>query len=85
MGDTDNINSKGERTRLGNVAGNNHQISDETGETKLNMMHTRRVTITIKQETDGPDTGRHEKQAQMRLTTQKEDREETEKRLRRQE
>lgn len=48
-------------------------------------MHTGRVTITIKQETDGPDTGRHEKQAQMRLTTQKEDREETEKRLRRQE
>lgn len=48
-------------------------------------MHTERVTITIKQEIDGPDTGRHEKQAQMRLTTQKEDREETEKRLRRQE
>lgn len=42
-----------EKKHLGSTAGHNL--------TQLNMMHAGQVTIRIKQETDGPDTGRHGK------------------------
>lgn len=42
-----------EKNHLGSTAGHNL--------THLNMMHAGQVTIRIKQETDGPDTGRHGK------------------------
>lgn len=53
---THNIYTEGIRTEknhLGSTAGHNL--------THLNMMHAGQVTIRIKQETDGPDTGRHGK------------------------